>query len=168
MPLLLKLTTDYLENEDRLRLVGQDDGGHVYQLWLTRRLADRLFHSVLDWLKKQNAVHVGSDLFQTFEQDRAVGKIEPLNRVNASSGDGTSSWLINNIDITRGDEAIVLVFKSAGDQEASFALRTKELRQWLSICCKGYQKAEWPMDVWPSWMIDYQEPDMLPATALVH
>jgi len=75
--MLTQLTTDYSIEEDRLCLTGRDETGGIYILWLTRRLADRLFHTSVDWLQKQKATHAGSDLIQTFEQEHAVGEIEP-------------------------------------------------------------------------------------------
>lgn len=99
MPMLTQLTTDYSIEEDRLCLTGRDEAGGIYILWLTRRLADRLFHTSVDWLQKQKATYVGSNLVQTFEQEHAVSEIERQAPVSASTASSSSTWLVNNIDV---------------------------------------------------------------------
>lgn len=168
MHLLTQLTTDYSTEEDRLCLTGRDETGCIYELWLTRRLADRLFHASTDWLQKQKATHVESDLIQTFEQEHAVGEIEPHARVSASTESSLSTWLVNNVDIIMSAEGLALIFKDAHDRYVSIAFQTIELRQWLSICCKVYQAAEWPLEIWPSWMVSAPVAATSSIEVLVH
>ena len=157
MPLLIKLTTEFSETEDRLCLKGRGEDDHIYELWLTRRLGDRLFRAMLDWLQQQNAALGSNDLFQTFEQEKAASNLEPTEAVKAESLP-IKSWLIHNIDITKAKEGIVLTFKDCADLNASLAMSPTEARQWLAICFHHYQKAEWPTMVWPAWMTSDKEP----------
>ena len=166
--MLVKVTTHYSDHEDRLCLTGQDADEHVYEMWLTRRLADRLFSLLIDWLEKQKTGQTGSDLIQGFEQERAVGHIEPQAKVSATTDQQHVKWLIDNIDITKGDDALVMTFKASTDQEASLAMKTIELRQWLNICSNAYKQADWPLTPWPHWINLDRIPDTIPDLAQIH
>jgi hypothetical protein len=170
MTLLIQLTTEYSTEEDRLCLTGRDEAECVYKLWLTRRLADRLFYTSIDWLQKQQqTTHVRSNLVQTFEQEHAVAEIEPQARVSAPTESSSSTWLVNNVDLcNKKGGGLILVFKDAHDQDASVAFETIELRQWLSICCKVYQAAGWPLEIWPSWMVNDPVATTSTIETLVH
>lgn len=153
MKLLTKLTTEYSEHEDRLCLTGQDSAGNVYRLWITRRLADRLFANLVGVLDKRTAGKVGADLMQSFAQEQAVQAIEPQEKVAMSEGlEAPASCLVDNVDITPTDAGLLLVFKQGSDPAASIGFVSAELRQWLFICRNVYKTADWPMVVWPDWI----------------
>lgn len=50
---LQRVTTAYLENEDRLRLTGKLADGDIVVLWLTQRLLSRLVPHLTTWLARQ-------------------------------------------------------------------------------------------------------------------
>lgn len=168
MQQLNKLTTDYSPSEDRLCLMGQDNAGQVYRLWVTRRLADILFQTLLEWLIQQNTAFAKSDLVQSFEQEKAAQALASQDTVPVSRDSANCSWLVDNIDITRGEDAVLLVFKGLKTEEASVAFRPMELRQWLAINYRVYQAAEWPLTVWPSWIAEQGEPENLPDAVHLH
>ncbi|MCV6577308.1 MAG: hypothetical protein OIF58_16420, partial [Cohaesibacter sp.] len=147
-----RITTDYSFQEDRIQLVGHDEAGQVYQLWLTRRLSDRLLALLIEGLDPQDKATYSLDMMQSFEQEKAVHQIEATAPVTLSNEQAPLCWLVNNVDITRSPEGVVLVFKDDGDLEATLPLQVIELRQWLSICYKIYKTAEWPMRLWPAWI----------------
>ena len=158
MSLLTRITTEFSETEDRIRLSSLDEAGDIVTLWLTRRLADRLFASLIAWLDDRTDGKAGGALLHSFEQQAAMSGLAPSVPVPApgapSRMDGAYSHgrLIDNVDVTKGDNGVVLALKDAAGREAKLALTTTELRQWLSICHRCYQKAEWPLTIWPGWM----------------
>lgn len=157
MPLLTRITTEYSETEDRIRLAGLDEAGQNLTLWLTRRLADRLFASILAWLDAESSAQAGSDMLQSFEQQAAVSSLTPTEPVQPAAHDdpdasGHQPLLIVTVDITKGDQGVIFAFKDASGSEAKLAVTKTELRQWLAICHRCYMKADWPLTLWPHWM----------------
>lgn len=51
MPALQRMTTDYIVQEDRIRVTGECAGGGVLVLWLTQRLLVRLVPPLCRWLE---------------------------------------------------------------------------------------------------------------------
>jgi hypothetical protein len=141
---LQRITTEYSELEDRLRLSGETNDGKVV-IWLTQRLAKRLLPLLLQWLERQHTVPRRSVSLFNFSQQilQAVGTT-PL---------PSMSWLATSIDISTSDKLVVLTFKNDAGQTARFSLTTAVLRQWLEILHETYLYAGWPMDVWPAWMV---------------
>ena len=52
---LERCTTEYAEDEDRLRLSAELANGNTVVLWLTQRLLNRLVPHLVQWLEKQTA-----------------------------------------------------------------------------------------------------------------
>ena len=76
------------------------------------------------------------------------------------------SWLVLEVDITLSSEGtLLLVFKretgnpalQEGAGKATLTVEVKQLRQWLGIVHAQWQKAGWPLTLWPTWM-DEQAP----------
>ena len=53
MRVLHRLTTDYVEEEDRIRVSGASANGDTVVLWLTQRLLNRLVPHLTAWLAAQ-------------------------------------------------------------------------------------------------------------------
>ena len=53
MKSLQRITTEYSETEDRIRLSGELAAGEVMILWLTQRLFNHLVYHLCGWLEKQ-------------------------------------------------------------------------------------------------------------------
>ena len=51
---LSRITTIYVDKEDRIGLVGEDSNGEHHKLWLTQRLLNRLVEKLLDWLPQSH------------------------------------------------------------------------------------------------------------------
>lgn len=143
-----RLTTDYVDTEDRMRLSGHVADGPPVVMWLTQRLALRLLPEMLKWLDKQ----IGSKSAQvvhSFAQEAAVADLPPLERVQPATSD---VWLIQQVDIGPADERITLVFKTADGRAAGVGVTAVELRQWLAIMRGVWLNAGWPDTPWPDWM----------------
>ena len=153
---------------------GLNENQEVLTFWLTRRLADRLFVLLLNWLDSRNAGQSGADMLQSFEQQAALSSLAPAappfphREPRPEAGRLSDNLLIENVDVTKGDSGVILAFKDASGQEAKLALTLTELRQWLAICCKTYQAANWPMAIWPRWMLPEPEAEARSAITRIH
>lgn len=147
-----RLTTEYVLHEDRIRLSGEVARGAPVVVWLTLRLLQRLLPAVLAWLEGHSAETVRPDLVHSFAQEAAKAALLPQAPVRAVAD--STMWLAQSVDLARSAQALCLTFRSADGQFARVPLDTKQLRQWLSIVHGAYQKAGWPLDVWPAWLGD--------------
>ncbi|WP_280188475.1 hypothetical protein [Delftia sp. PS-11] len=166
---LQRLTTAYVEEEDRLRISGEDGEGRTQVLWLTQRLLGRLVPHLCGWLEQQapvlegdGAVHapaagesgLARQMAQGFAQQAAQAQLaaqapEPV----AAS---VAGWLVNGVDMHATAQGVHLVLRGGqagqGGPEAAMALNAQALRQWLGIVHGQYVKAGWPLALWPAWM----------------
>jgi len=153
MPVLQRMTTVWVETEDRLRLTGECADGGLVCLWFTRRLSDRLLPVLLDWLDGDAHDDARASLMQEFAQEAARGALVPQAAVPPGAGDMV---LVQAVTVARGPHALGLTFRAseAPDDARSWevTLEQQPLRQWLAILHDQYRKAEWPMDLWPAWI----------------
>jgi len=141
---LQRITTEYSEQEDRIRLTGKTDNGAVV-IWLTQRLTQRLVPLLLQWLERhQTAPRRPVALFNFSQQ-------------GVQAADHTAvplpAWLATSIDISTSSEQIVVTFKDGAGQTARISFAAAPLRQWLEILYEVYLHAGWPHDAWPAWMV---------------
>lgn len=158
MTTLQRITTEYIELEDRIRLSGELANGNTVVLWLTQRLLNRLIPHLTGWLSRQiapassipsvQAAH--QDIVQGFAQQAARAQLVPEQPVRPSS-EG-AGWRVDSVDIAQGEEAVALTFKGEGEAQATLPLAAQPLRQWLGIVFDQYQRGEWRTTVWPGWM----------------
>lgn len=156
-----RLTTDYVETEDRLRLSGEIAGGPAVSLWLTQRVALRLLPELVKWLdarigaapdagaSRPAAQDVHKEVVHGFAQEAALAELKPQERVHAGPATGS---LIETIEIRPGEPRLVLVFRTADGQAAGLGVTAPELRQWLAIMRSVWLNAGWPAAAWPEWM----------------
>lgn len=153
-----RCTTEYIETEDRLRLSAQLASGDTVVLWLTQRLLNRLVPHLITWLEKQTAgvstipsvQATQSQAMQGFAQQAAGAQLKGESPVQAQSA--LTSWLVDVVDVAQGDDAVMLTFKSEQTRQAAVKLPAQQLRQWLGIVYRQYQRGEWPTAVWPQWL----------------
>lgn len=151
IPTLNRLTTEYIEIEDRLRLAGELDNGEALALWLTRRLLDRLLPPLLHWLEQQEEDLPRADLLHGWAMQAARAELTPQPPVRLTTR--SDQWLVQAIDLTRQREEVTLIFKgSDASQQVGLQMAVKPLRQWLAIVHDFYQIAQWPLDIWPNWL----------------
>jgi hypothetical protein len=172
---LQRITTEYVDTEDRIRLSGEVEDNLPIVLWLTQRLLTQLITHLLGLIEKQSLDVATADsanpapassLMQGFAQQAAQAELAPEIPVRAT--DSAQSWLVLAVDFSLSPEgALVLVFKrdagTAAQQEgedagkATLTVEAKQLRQWLGIVHAQWQRAGWPLKFWPTWM-DEQMP----------
>lgn len=154
---LQRITTEYVDAEDRIRLAGEVGGSADAQvLWLTQRLMQRLLPHLLGWLEQQvSAAPVSADQHQAlqgFVQQAAKAELQPQAPVQAS--ERSKQWLVTAVDIASSAQRITLTFKGLEpDAQVRLTLADQPLRQWLAIVHERYRQAGWPLDLWPQWML---------------
>ncbi len=162
-----RITTEYIDTEDRIRLSGQYADGAAVVIWLTRRLIQRLVPVLLEWLQQQHRQDVAvphAEILQGWAQQAARAGLTIQPPVQATAA--RSAWLVDSIDFTPAPEGVVLTFKSANDQRAMLTLPAAALRQWLNIVYDAYVRAEWPRAVWPDWISEAAVPVQTPSVVM--
>ncbi|MFL2875205.1 MAG: hypothetical protein CBB92_11270 [Flammeovirgaceae bacterium TMED32] len=171
MQTLQKITTEFIESEDRFRLSAESEDGASLQFWLTQRLLVRLISHCINWLEKTSTPisKVAADVknrsdVQNFVQRSAQTSLASVKAVCADKN--TPGFLIERIDIKLGDKNIAIIFNENG---ANYVLNLTDqhLRQWLSILFTLWQGAEWPSSVWPTWMTETND-EISSGTSPIH
>ncbi len=151
-PELQRITTEYLIEEDRLRLAGATPADVALAIWLTRRLLQRLLPELFKWLEQQGGKLPQTEALQSFATHSAKAQMKPQPPVKLDSS--VQPWLATSVDMARSSQALRLVFKGAAGQQAGLTTSPKVLRQWLLIVQQQCIKAQWPFDFWPDWMTE--------------
>ena len=153
---LKRLTTEYAESEDRIRIAGESEDAEPVVIWMTNRLASRAVPAILRWLDKEasppSAISSSGkgDVLQSFTQEAAVAGLKPQKPVTTTASAPT--WLIQTIDVAATKSHITLTFRGQQDQSATVRFDATQLRQWLSILHRAWSKAQWSPLVWPDWI----------------
>jgi len=160
---LCRVSSQYVDFEDRIRLTGElTDGQHVV-LWLTRRLTERLVPHLVKWLENnQVKVQEGRSLaltamrnapYQRFVQEAAHAQLEPQPPLQARLGE--RSWLVCAVELKSAPDVLRLNFKGRLEiEQVQFSPGERPLRQWLKVIHDLYVLAGWPQEVWPLWIAD--------------
>lgn len=157
---LQRVSTAYLENEDRLRLTGELADGDTVVFWLTQRLLNRLVPHLTSWLARQAGSFASMaspaiqsahhDIVQGFAQQSARAQLKPEPPVRAAST--AAGWRVESVDVAQGEAGVALTFKGEAGEQVVMTMTTQPLRQWLSIVYEQVVAAEWPTTAWPAWM----------------
>lgn len=143
-----KLTTEYVQEEDRVRLNLTDPQSNRSSLWFTQRLLNRMIPALVKVLEEETQGQPQSSDLQAFNQAQAQQSIEQDSPVAPAD----SSWLVHRIDMTPSKTKVVLVFTDGDNTSARLDIPRKALRQWLSIVRELYKHAGWSTEFWPSWL----------------
>jgi hypothetical protein len=157
-----RITTEFVDAEDRIRLSGEVASQGAVVVWLTQRLLNRLLPVLFQKLEGTQDDVWRSAVRQAFAQQVAQADIRSQAPVMVDSS--VHSWLATSIDIATGAELVVLTFKGGPGQVTSLTLLITQLRQWLAIVYQAYVIADWPLHGWPNWLA---ESAPMPATQLV-
>lgn len=160
MSALQRLTTEYIEAEDRIRISGEGSQGEFLTFWLTQRLLIRLIRfivSAIEEIPKQAKSSSAIDarttaLVNELAQEAAAQSIVPARPVDATRSGAT--WLVHEIDINKTQQHFTLRFKCTECPPADVTFDQQQLRQWLIIVHKLWQQAEWSLAVWPDWILN--------------
>jgi hypothetical protein len=156
---LHRLTSEYIQSEDRFRLTGEDQDGNALCLWLTQRLALRIISHLVaeisisspEAIQNPSQDSDTSQLLQGFAQQAAQVDITPQKAVPSTST--TRALLIQEVDINRAtDGSVGFIFKDNVKEKISLGFPPQQLRQWLIMMHSQWLLAEWPANVWPEWI----------------
>ena len=155
---ITRVTSEYIETEDRIRLVGLADDGETHVLWFTLRLTNRLIAHCLSILTKfspeisKSAVDERTrSNVQNLIQESATRQIveEPPVKIKK----GSYNCLVKEIDVSYTSEGLLMTFRATDQNSYELYLGFQQLRQWLSMLYLIWQKAEWPAGIWPDWIV---------------
>ena len=162
---LKRITTEYIEVEDRVRLAGLTDNNQTVSIWLTMRLLRRLISPCLSLLKKNTSelkkVVTQNNLpakgMQNFVQQSTDQQLVQETAVKVT--ENSPNHHATEIDISNDHAGVMLSFKDEFGSDYSIYLNNGQLRQWLGTLQIIWQKAEWPTEIWPDWMVlDISQP----------
>jgi hypothetical protein len=162
---LTRITTEYVDTEDRFRITGQVEGDEVVEVWLTQRLFTRVLPHYFKWLEEQSTSTLPKEIEQSFAQHAAKADLPQQSPVQHQPN--CQKLLVQAIDISSSKEALGMRFKSSDDDAANLSLPATQLRQWLTIVRTLWQTADWPMGIWPEWMTP-SESQTVPHNKAVH
>ena len=155
---LKKVTAEFIETEDRIRLSALSDDDKTVAFWLTQRLLSRLITHLAKWLEKNPP-----DLQKASsgQNNPDPGFIEPEKKSDrAPFPEQTSvkikksdeSVLITEVDVKFGENGLVLILKSEKKSCAKISFTGTEARQWINILLNLWQKGGWPSSLLPQWI----------------
>ena len=159
---LQRITSEFIETEDRIKFTAKCANEQTLVLWVTQRLISRLITHCLDWLEKETseldrAVALDQESRSDLQGIVQQSARQTLNQQTAVVPEHDSqSFLVQEIDININNEGVLLLFKGSESKQAELAFNIQQLRQWLAIIRTLWAKAEWPMSLWPDWMDENQ------------
>jgi len=141
------LTARYDLREDRVALDCKIHTGDVETLYFTQRLSCAIVAALVEKIQSDP----GRSMINDFLQDEAVSQKPPSDAVEIGNG-VQSSWLVTHMhlqDIVSGTRVIF-----AHDEERGAHLECDEalLRNIIDIFHKAFGLADWPRNVFPSWV----------------
>lgn len=170
MLLIERFTTEYVVQEDRLRLSALSRSGDMLVLWLTQRLLNRLVPYLGTRLQAQSAASVplalqqvqASLALQSARQDLQQTLVAPVQLPRDEvAAQAIRHVLVHAVDLTAAEAAFTLCFKDAqGQAHANLHLPVSALRQWLAIIHSQYVQAQWSLHGLPAWLQDTPEVPM--------
>lgn len=176
---LQKFTTEFIPEEDRLRLSCELEDGQYVVLWLTQRLLRRLVPHLCSWLEKQpvpvtapasaNAVVLEPTQVRHMAQQVAQASLHQEKREPVQAPQCALSGVVQTVHLQAFDGRLNLTLQVPEQAEYSVALAPTALRQWLGIVYRHHQMAQWPLELWPQWLREPAEPSGSRASpALLH
>tara|TARA_R100001377_G_scaffold81364_1_gene60826 strand:- start:6460 stop:6960 length:501 start_codon:yes stop_codon:yes gene_type:complete len=147
---LQRLTTEYVETEDRVRISGELAANGTVVMWLSQRLLVRLLPHLFLWLEKQSDANIPMEIEQSFAQEAV--KAELNTEAPVQSLPESQEWLVEAVDLTPNENMLSIRFRTENGNQETLRLQAFALRQWLEIIHSLWRLAEWPFDVWPEWI----------------
>jgi hypothetical protein len=148
---LRRLTTEYVESEDRLRIAAETSEGQTVVLWVTQRLMLRLVPALLNWLQPDKSEQTKQTAQHAFAQEEARARLARQPAVVVEDLQAQSR--VDAVDLTLAATSIQLRWRGPDlPQPVAVVMEPLPLRQWLGIVHQQFAQAQWPMSVWPAWM----------------
>lgn len=148
---LKKVTMQYIEIEDRIRMLADLDGDERAVFWLTQRLCKRLIPKLVHHLEHSapDSLLVEKGLMLSVQQHDA-GWQQKYSEPVRSSG-LSRSVLPERVDLLCPAGGAAIIFPLAEGKPARLQMTMLELRQWMAVVYRLFKVAGWSMEVWPQW-----------------
>ena len=146
---LIRITTQYVDIEDRIVLLGESLGGQREEFLLTQRLLIRMLPVLTVWLVKSEGVTAAQAL-NSFKQGSALTSLN--NSPPVPHDLNAQRSLVQSVDISYGEDQTRLRFRSNAQDGYVLTLSKDQLRQWLGILYSAFVQADWPLASWPDWI----------------
>lgn len=153
METINRLTTRFVDLEDRIQVTGATATGRSVTLWLPQRLLNRVVPALCKRLAPSEGKDVGTKVKNSFAQQAAIHSMSPQPAVQ--SDPASDAFTIRSISIRIHADVTEVIFHDRVEQDGScfsVTLDDQFLRQWLSILHVQYVKAEWSLQPWPEWV----------------
>ena len=155
---LKRITTEYLDIEDRIRVTALTEDDKILVLWFTYRLMSRVVTHCVNLLEKHSPEVANTPTTdkqsrsstQSFVQQSAQQNLYKEESVTAI--ENSHDYLIQEVDVKFAAENLTLIFKAESIENSELHLNNQALRQWLGIIFSIWKKADWPISLWPNWM----------------
>jgi len=159
MQSLKKVTSEFIDTEDRIRLSALTAEDKAVAFWMTQRLLIRLVTHLSkqieigsprsgDASESEGASYSDSD--RDIQTDRESFTAESAVKIEKN----IKPVLITEVDIKFGKSDLTLVLKSGNKSCANISFSLSELKQWLDILYTLWHRAGWPISHWPQKLID--------------
>ncbi len=151
---LEKITFDYSPQEDRLCIMAQAPDDEAIILWLTQRLCKNLATTLLTHLENSTPAPASADkeLMMAFRQSAALLEKEATSPVQVQTSARSSR--VDIVDIRLSPDQVELAFHVPAAEPARLQMNPPQLRQILQIMLTMFQRAQWPTESWPNWMLE--------------
>ena len=155
---LKRITSEYIDTEDRIRVTAQTEDDKILVLWFTLRLMSRLVDHCIKLLEKHPPETTKTPIMdkksksnaQSFAQQSAQQNLHKEKSVSAI--ENSDDYLIQEVDVKVTSESLILILKAEGTENSELCLSSEALRQWLGIIFSIWKAADWPTSLWPTWM----------------
>jgi len=158
MQSLKKVTSEFIETEDRFRLSALTNEDEVLAFWLTQRLLTRLVAHLSEQIEINSSQlsNAPADKKADYsDSDRQISNRESFAEQSAVKIEkNIKPVLITEVDVQFGKNDLTLVLKSSNKSCASISFSLSELKQWLEILYTLWHRASWPISLWPQKLID--------------
>jgi hypothetical protein len=167
MFVIQKISQHYDFHQDRICFTVQDADSAVMLIWMTQRFSNYLVKALLAILDKhtqaspsgQAVTAAGQSVsgIHVWEQLAAQKQLQP-DHTPVKVVQVVREILPDQVEIScKAEQGIkyTLTFKVKAETVACLTFNKVQLRQWLGMFYKTYQKAAWSMQVWPDWFSFY-------------
>ena len=150
------ITTEYVLEEDRIRLSVADPDFNKRTLWLTRRLSERIIPACLSKLTLEVGSPEEVPSAQVYAQLEARLYKKPAQMVQPNKDQ--PEFLITQVQMNRSNNGTyTMSFNDTKGDSAVIVLSGQEMRQWLEVLTLAFVKGEWRMDIWPTWLTEVRQ-----------
>ncbi len=152
MVILKKVTLQYIEIEDRIRMSADVEGGDSAVFWLTQRLCRMLVPKLVHHLEHsvQQSVLIDKGLMLSVQQHDAEWQQKQSEPVRICGL--ALSVLPGKVDLHCPAGGASIIFPlDVGGERARLQMNMVELRQWMGVVYRQFRVAGWSMEVWPKW-----------------